>query len=135
MLSTSAFYTAPLGLVSGLSLLYTTYHTPRNSLPFRLNLAATLLFWSGVPISFFLLAPVNRRLEARMLVLEAYALLKGAGDEGEGLFGTKRGGGTVSEEEEEGTKALLDRWGVLNLVRVMPVAGAFGCAVAAVVLR
>lgn len=135
MLSTSAFYTAPLGLVSGLSLLYTTYHTPRNSLPFRLNLAATLLFWSGVPISVFLLAPVNRRLEARMLVLEAYELLKGAGEEGEGLFGTKRGGGTVSVEEEEGTKALLDRWGVLNLVRVMPVAGAFGCAVAAVVLR
>ena len=51
------------------------------------------------------------------------------------MFGTKRGGGTVSVEEEEGTKALLDRWGVLNLVRVMPVAGAFGCAVAAVVLR
>lgn len=70
-----------------------------------------------------------------MLVLEAYELLKGAGEEGEGLFGTKRGGGTVSVEEEEGTKALLDRWGVLNLVRVMPVAGAFGCAVAAVVLR
>lgn len=134
MLSTSAFYTGPLGLLSGLSLLYTTYHTPRASLPFRLNLAATLLFWSGVPISVFLLAPVNRRLEARMCVLEAYELLTGEGEgEGEKLFG--RGGGKVSVEEEEGTKALLDRWGVLNLVRAVPVAGAFGCAVAAVVLR
>jgi hypothetical protein len=30
---------------------------------------------------------------------------------------------------------LLDRWGVLNLVRAVPVAGAFGCAVAAVLMR
>lgn len=135
MLSTSAFYTGPLGLLSGLSLLYTTYttyHTPHPTLPFRLNLAATLLFWSGVPISVFLLAPVSRRLEARMCVREAYELLKGEG-EGEGLFG--RGGGKVSVEEEEGTKALLDRWGVLNLVRAVPIAGAFGCAVAAVLVR
>ena len=69
-----------------------------------------------------------------MCVLEAYELLTGeGGGEGEKLFG--RGGGKVSVEEEEGTKALLDRWGVLNLVRAVPVAGAFGCAVAAVVLR
>jgi hypothetical protein len=50
-----------------------------------------------------------------------------------GRFG--RGGGKVSVEEEEGTKALLDRWGVLNLVRAVPIAGAFGCAVAAVLVR
>lgn len=137
MLRASSLYAAPLGLLSGLSLLYTTYHTPRSTTTFRLNLAATLLFYSGVPISVFLLAPLDRQLEARMDVLEAYSLLKLAGGEGEGegLFGEKRGGGEISVEEEASTKALLDRWGVLNLVRAAPVAAAFGCAVAAVLLR
>ena len=91
-----------------------------------------------MPISVFWLGPLNRRIEARMYVLEAYGVLKGAGGEGEGegLFGgKKRGGEEVSVEEEESTKALLDWWGVLNLVRAVPFAGAFGCAVAAVLLR
>jgi hypothetical protein len=138
MLASTSFYTIPLGLLSGLSLLYTTYHTPRFTIPFRWNLAATVFFWSGTPVSVLLLAPVERRIEARVLVLEAYAVLEGAGKEGvrEGLFGKKQGrGGEVSAEEEESTKALLDRWGVLNLVRAVPVAGAFGCAVAAVLMR
>ena len=67
-----------------------------------------------------------------MYVLEAYGVLKG---EGEGLFGGKGRGGEVSVEEEESTKALLDWRGALNLVRAVPFAGAFGCAVAAVLLR
>jgi hypothetical protein len=72
-----------------------------------------------------------------MYVLEAYSLLKGAGEEGEGegLFGSKRGGGEVNVEDEESTKALLDRWGVMNLMRAVPIAAAFGCAVAAALLR
>ncbi|KAG9198755.1 hypothetical protein G6514_009619 [Epicoccum nigrum] len=137
MLDLSSLYAGPLGLLGGLSLAYTTYYTPRSTIQFRLNLAATVLFYSGVPISVFLLAPLNRQLEARMYVLEAYSLLKGAGEEGEGegLFGSKRGGGEVSVEDEESTKALLDRWGVLNLVRAVPIAAAFGCAVAAALLR
>jgi hypothetical protein len=69
------------------------------SLPFKLNTAATLIFPSIIPYTLLVLQPINDKLFAKAdaLALDAKA--------------------EVGVAQEETTKALIDRWTKLHLVR------------------
>ena len=46
----------------------------RSSLPFKLNVAATVLFPSIIPFTIAFIVPTNNKLEARMRQLESTSL-------------------------------------------------------------
>lgn len=89
----------------------------RSSLPFKLNVAATVLFPSIIPFTIAFIVPTNNKLEARMRQLESTSLEDKAVEAG------------VAEAET--THALIDKWGVLNLVRAGIIAAGVLCTVVA----
>ncbi|KAJ4329694.1 hypothetical protein N0V95_010163, partial [Ascochyta clinopodiicola] len=96
LLNIGGFYGKPLAIVSSLATAYVAYHQDRTSLPFKLNLAATLLFPSIIPFTIAFIVPTNNKLEARMHELESTSLEDKAVEAG------------VAEAET--THALIDKW-------------------------
>lgn len=90
-----------------------------SSRAFKLNLAASLLLPSIVPFTVAFMKPVNDKLIERMEML-ASASLEDKTIE-------------VGVREEETTKALIDRWATLNMVRAVPIVVGTVCAVLAAV--
>jgi hypothetical protein len=83
----------------------TTRIEDTKSLPFKLNLAATLLIPSIVPFTFAFMAPTNNKL-----IEKRDALAMVAAEDKTAEAGVAR---------EETVHALLDKWAVLNLGRAM----------------
>ena len=71
----------------------------RASLPYKLNVAATLLFPAIIPFTLLVLKPINDKLFAKS---DALALNEKA---------------EVGIAQAETTKALIERWTKLHLVR------------------
>lgn len=136
VLNNGGFYGKPLAIVSALATAYVAYHRmytlyyeaacemaddaiaeDRSSLPFKLNVAATVLFPSIIPFTIAFIVPTNNKLEARMRQLESTSLEDKAVEAG------------VAEAET--THALIDKWGVLNLVRAGIIAAGVLCTVVA----
>ncbi|KAF2680414.1 hypothetical protein K458DRAFT_421641 [Lentithecium fluviatile CBS 122367] len=92
-----------LSIVSALSTAYVAYHQDTSSLPFKLNLAATILFPSIVPFTIFVIGPINDKLMEKAQSLASSSL------EDKGV----EAGVTSSET----VNALLDKWATRNLAR------------------
>ncbi|KAI8936631.1 hypothetical protein NX059_007030 [Plenodomus lindquistii] len=120
----------PLAILSAIATAYVAYTQPRGSLPFKLNIAATVLIPSIIPFTFAFIVPTNNKLIAKR---DEFASLSQRSK-------TSRAGmpGSWDDVEADGGEtvhALIDRWGVLNLVRAGLVAGGSLCAVLAALHR
>ncbi|KAJ4304678.1 hypothetical protein N0V90_000205 [Kalmusia sp. IMI 367209] len=87
-------------LVATLATAYVAYNQDPASLPFKLNAAATLIFPSIIPFTILAIKPINDKLfgKADSLALEDKAA-------------------EVGVAQNETTKALIDKWAKVHLVR------------------
>ncbi|KAF2746634.1 hypothetical protein M011DRAFT_468331 [Sporormia fimetaria CBS 119925] len=90
----------PLAIISSLSTAYVAYHQDIDSLPFKLNVAATVLVPAIVPFTYAFMIKTNNKLLEKSHTLSATADDK-------------------AETQEENVHALLDKWATLNLARAM----------------
>jgi hypothetical protein len=88
-----------------------------SSLPFKLNLAATVLIPSIIPFTLLFIMPTNKKLIERMDALASTGLEDKAAEAG------------IAEAET--THALIDKWGVLNLARCVLIAAGSLCTIVA----
>ncbi|KAL1592517.1 hypothetical protein SLS59_009751 [Nothophoma quercina] len=107
----------PLAILSGVATAYVAYNQDPHTLPFRLNVAAALLFPSIVPFTLFFIGPTNAKLQAKMRALEATSLEDKSAE--------------VGVAHEETVHALIDKWGMLNLARAGIIAAGVLCTVVA----
>jgi hypothetical protein len=96
---------------------YLAYKDDTSSTPFKLNLAAAILFPSIVPYTLVLMKPVNSKLNSKSETLATTELTDKAAEAG------------VSREET--VHALIDRWAVFNLGRALLTAAGSVCMVVA----
>ncbi|KAL5113626.1 hypothetical protein ACEQ8H_008491 [Pleosporales sp. CAS-2024a] len=112
----------PLAITSALATAYVASQHSRDSLPFKLNLAATILLPSIVPFTFLFIVPVNKQLMEKKDSMAAASLEDKAIEQG--------------VPAGETTHGLIDKWAMLNLARaVFLAAGALCTTVAAVSKR
>lgn len=102
-------------LCSAIATGYTAYHQDPKSLPFKLNLAATLLIPSIVPFTFIAMIPINAKLLEKRKQLASTTL--DAKDT------------EVGVAKEDTVHALLDEWAGLNLARALLVGVGSICTV------
>jgi len=100
------------------SLLASTTHThtptdARDSLAFKLNVAATILLPSIIPFTLAFIAPINDKLIEKMNSMPSASLTDDAVEQG------------VAEGET--THALIDKWATLNLARALFLAAGALC--------
>ncbi|KAF2692025.1 hypothetical protein K458DRAFT_354231 [Lentithecium fluviatile CBS 122367] len=93
-----------LSIASALGTAYVAFHQDPSSLPFKLNLAATLLFPSIIPFTLVFIGPVNAKL-----AYKAHALASS------GSLADKDIEAGVAADET--VHALLDVWATRNLAR------------------
>ncbi|KAF2850188.1 hypothetical protein T440DRAFT_116409 [Plenodomus tracheiphilus IPT5] len=108
----------PLAILSALATGYAAYTQPRDSLQFKLNIAATVLVASIIPFTFAFIVPTNNKLIAKS---DEFASLSQKSRSAKA--GMPGGWDEVEADGGETVHALVDRWGVLNLVRASLVAG------------
>ncbi|CBX91686.1 hypothetical protein LEMA_P071940.1 [Plenodomus lingam JN3] len=116
----------PLAMLSALATAYAAYTQPRDSIPFKLHVAATILIPSIVPFTFAFIVPTNNKLIAKK---DEFASL--SQKSARTKAGMPGGWDDVEADRSETVHALIDRWAVLNLLRVGLVAGGSLCAVLA----
>ncbi|KAH3939260.1 hypothetical protein HBH70_230460 [Parastagonospora nodorum] len=108
----------PFALGSALVTAYVASQHARDSLAFKLNVAATILLPSIVPFTIAFIAPINDKLIEKMNSMASASLDDEAVEQG------------VAEGET--THALIDKWATLNLARaVFLAAGALCTTIAA----
>ncbi|KAH9873283.1 hypothetical protein J1614_005681, partial [Plenodomus biglobosus] len=120
----------PLAILSAIATAYAAYTQPRDSLQFKLNIAATVLIPSIVPFTYAFIVPTNNKLIAKK---DEFASLSQKSRSAKA--GMPGGWDEVEADSLETVHALIDRWGVLNLVRAGLVAGGSLCAVFAALHR
>lgn len=81
------------------------YLDDTSSLPFKLNLAATLLFPSIVPYTIFFMGPINSKLSSKAQTLATTEITDKAAEAG------------VAREET--VHALIDSWATWNMGRAL----------------
>ncbi|KAF2637157.1 hypothetical protein P280DRAFT_458251 [Massarina eburnea CBS 473.64] len=96
-------FALPLTAIATLSSAYVTHHHDPASLPFKLNLAATLIFPAIVPYTLLVIGPINDKLFAKEKEYSSKSLEDKAVEAGVG--------------KEETVHALIDRWALVNVVR------------------
>lgn len=99
---------------------------PRGSLPFKLNLAATVLVPAIVPFTLAFISPTNNKLIAKK---DEFASLSQRSTQAKA--GMPGGWDDVDVEGGETVHALIDRWALLNLARAALVAGGAFCTLLA----
>lgn len=107
----------PLSLMSAFATAYVAYKQDPKSLPFKLNLAATILMPGIIPFTLFFIKPVNDRLFAKSAELASASL------EDKAIEANVAQGETVH--------ALIDKWATLNLARAVLIGSGAICAVLA----
>ncbi|KAJ4319512.1 hypothetical protein N0V94_003846 [Neodidymelliopsis sp. IMI 364377] len=111
ILTNGGFYGKPLAIISALATGYVAYSQDSSSLPFKLNVAATILVPSIIPFTIAFIVPTNNKLEGKMRQLESTSLEDKAVE--------------ADIAEAETVHALIDRWGMLNLARAALIAAGF----------
>jgi len=99
---------------------------PHGSLPFKLNLAATVLVPAIVPFTLAFILPTNHKLIAKK---DEFASLSQKSTRAKA--GMPGGWEDIDVEGGETVHALIDRWAMLNLARAVLVAGGAFCTVLA----
>ncbi|KAF1834733.1 hypothetical protein BDW02DRAFT_497496 [Decorospora gaudefroyi] len=107
----------PLAIASALATGYVAYMQDPDSLPFKLNIAATILLPSIVPFTFAFIVPTNNKLMAKKDELGSASL------EDKSIEANAAEGETVHE--------LMDRWATLNMARAVLVGAGALCSVLA----
>jgi len=116
----------PLAILSGIATAYAASAHPHGSLPFKLNLAATVLVPAIVPFTLAFILPTNHKLIAKK---DEFASLSQKSTRAKA--GMPGGWEDIDVEGGETVHALIDRWAMLNLARAVLVAGGAFCTVLA----
>ncbi|KAF1994701.1 DUF1772-domain-containing protein [Amniculicola lignicola CBS 123094] len=90
-------------ILSSLAFGYVAYNQDTSSLPFKLNIFAALAIPSIIPFTFAFIMPTNKKLFAKAESLANASLEDKAVEKG--------------VPKEETVHQLVDKWGMLNLVR------------------
>ncbi|KAF1958465.1 hypothetical protein CC80DRAFT_408719 [Byssothecium circinans] len=96
-------FALPLTAVATVSTAYVAFRQDPASLPFKLNVAAAILFPSIIPYTLLVIGPTNEKLFAKEREYQSASLEDKAIEAG--------------VQKDETVHALIDKWAVLNLAR------------------